>query len=723
MTDAPLFALEITGTDDVQWRIARVRGREMLHAPFRFVVTAVPLQGMAHAELHLDDLITKPARLTWPEETGTRTIEGLVDEVSRTEDHYEIAIVPRVALLADTIDHKVFVDKDVIAIATSILGEHGVTLKSNVQRTLTSRSQCVQAFESDLAFVSRILADEGISWYVSPTDKDVVVATDHADGYPKIEGSLPVLESGGMATTRSVHEAEIVKNVVPDKVSLRDYNFKTPQVELKAHAGQDGDIEEYQYPGGFADPAEGRTVAKLRLEERRARERVLTGTTTSRELAAGRTVTLEGDLAGVSGEWLVLEVTHDGRDLDTDAAEQRYSAHFVATPKKTPYRPARLPRPQLDGVQNATTTGPPSQDLHTDEHARVKAQLRWDRLGKKDDKSSTWVRTLQPPTSGGFMLPRVGWEVLLGFCGASADAPFVLGRMSNGAAPPPQGQPGNKTQSAFGSLTTPGGGTKNLIMTTDSGGAEKFEVIASYDLNEKTENDKVTAVKGNETDSVGVNRTLIVGQVHSLVVLGSQTHTVGANRDLNVDANMQVTAAAESITVGAVRTFKVGGDSTIGCATLSRTVAAMKVETAIEHQTRSVTGASSILVGGSWNALGGVHASISVGGANSETVGGPKKVNTKKDYALTVKGNLSQTLASRSAKAGSKIEENYQASATVDISGAASMKGADIVVVATDKITLTADGITVEITPSAVKIKGKFEGSVGAVDDGDETYA
>jgi type VI secretion system secreted protein VgrG len=721
MTDPPLFTLEIKGTEELSWRIARVRGREMLHAPFRFDVIAVPLHGMDHADLHLEDLVTKPAKLAWAD--GTRTIEGIVDEVSRTEDHYEIAIVPRVALLADAIDHKVFVDKDVIAIATSILGEHGVTLDSKVQRTLTPRPQCVQAFESDLAFVSRILADEGISWYVSPTEKDIVVATDHADGYPKIETILPVLESGGMATTQSVYEAEIVRNVVPDKVSLRDYNFKTPQVELKAQAGDEGDIEEYQYPGGFTDPTEGRTVAKLRLEEGRARARVLSGTTTSRELAAGRTVKLEGELPGVTDEWLVLEVTHEGRVLDTDEAHERYSARFVATPKATPYRPARMPAPQFDGVQNATTTGPPSQDLHTDEHARVKAQLRWDRLGKKDDKSSTWVRTLQPPTSGGFMLPRVGWEVLLGFCGTSADAPFVLGRMSNGAAPPPQVQPGNKTQSAFGSLTTPGGGTKNLIMTTDSGGAEKFEIVASYDLNEKTENDKVTAVKGNETDSVAVNRTLIVGQVHTLNVIGSQTHTVGANRDLNVDANMQVTAAAESISVGAVRTFKVGGDSTIACKTLARTIGAMKVETAIEHQTRSVTGASSILVGGSWNAVGGVHASVSVGGASSESVGGPKRVTTKKDYVLSVKGSLSETLASRTTQAGSKIEENYKASATVDISGDVSMKGADIIVVASDKITLTADGITVEITSGAVKVKGKFEGSVGAVDDGDETYA
>src|SRR5262249_9638863 len=153
----------------------------------------------------------------------------------------------------------------------------------------------------------------------------------------------------------------------------------------------------------------------------------------------------------------------------------------------------------IGGVENATTTGPGQEDLHTEQYARVKAQLRWDRRGHKDEKSSTWVRTLQPPTSGGFMLPRVGWEGLLGFLGDSADRPVVLGRLSNGADRPPDAQPAHKTSSAFGSLTTPGGRTKNLVRMVDSAGAEAFDVVASHDFDEKTENDKVTSVKANDS--------------------------------------------------------------------------------------------------------------------------------------------------------------------------------------------------------------------------------
>jgi type VI secretion system secreted protein VgrG len=732
---ASLFKLEIEGADAVTWEIAHVHGTERLHGAPRFVVTTDTRDGSG--DVDLDALVTRKATLSWNTVDDTRTFIGVVEEVSRDQELFEIVLVSRVALLADCIDHKVFLEQTAIEIATKVLAEHHIRLDAHVERTLPKRAQCVQAFESDLAFVSRILADEGISWFVSSTEEDVVIASDHGGGYTALPGNLPVVESGGLVDERSVYAATITKRVVPDKVSLGDYNFETPLVELRASAGS-GDLEAYEYPGSFTTTEEGRVRAKLRLEELRCKERVLTGQTTARDFFAGCVVSLTGNMEGAEGDWLVLEVEHEaslhqmgpraGADdddvtMNTEHARRRFTTTFRATPKATPYRPVPMPAPRVDGVENAITTGPPSQDLHTDKFARVKAQLRWDRLGKKDDKSSTWVRTLQPPTSGGFMLPRVGWEVLLGFFGRSFDAPYVLGRLPNGAAPPPEGLPKGKTMSAFGSLTTPGGGTKNMVRMDDAAGSEAFDVVASYDLNEKTENDKVTQVKGNETDLVGVNRTVIVGQVHSLTVGGAQTHTVGASRDVAVDANMMIKAAAETIMIGGLRMFKVGGDSTIACTTLTRTIGAAKVETAVEQQTRQVTGASTVMVGGSWITLGGTQSSVSVGGLSRETVGGPKSVKTKKDYSLTVKGSLTQTLASRKAKSGSKIAETYEGSATINIDGSAKMKGADIIVHAKDKITLKADGITIEITSSGIEIKGKFEGSVGAIDDGDESYA
>ncbi|MGH7298721.1 MAG: bacteriophage T4 gp5 trimerization domain-containing protein, partial [Polyangiaceae bacterium] len=344
-----------------------------------------------------------------------------------------------------------------------------------------------------------------------------------------------------------------------------------------------------------------------------------------------------------------------------------------------------------------------------------------DRGGTKDHRSSAWMRAMQPPTSGGFLLPRVDWEVLVGFSGPSADRPMVLGRLYNGEITPPHALPGNKVVSAFATQTTPGGGSANAVHMDDTAGHEGMSFNASADYNERTENDKVTVVAADETATVMGDRKLLVGQVHGLEVDGGQTHAVGGDRALNVNANMGVHTGPESISIGGLRKFKVGGDYSIACSTLSRLVGGVKTQLAVEHETREVGGLSTTLVGGSWNTLAAAHESVTVAGGRVELVGGPKKIITGK-YFLEAKGGLKMTLASWSTTAGTSHDIGFGAGTSIRIAGSARMKGADVIISAESKLTIKASGITIEMTPSAVEIKGRFDGSVASVDQGDEAY-
>src|SRR5262249_9551113 len=151
---------------------------------------------------------------------------------------------------------------------------------------------------------------------------------------------------------------------------------------------------------------------------------------------------------------------------------------------------------------------------------------------------------------GGLFQPRVGWEALVSFQGTSGDAPVVLGRLYNGQAPPPNGLPGDKVVSAFGTQTTPGGGSANLVAMNDTAGKEGMSFNASKDFNEKTENDKTSNVSANDTWSVGAARKLIVGQVLSVKVSAAQSYTIGGSRTVNVTSNKMINAASESVMVG-----------------------------------------------------------------------------------------------------------------------------------------------------------------------------
>ncbi len=422
----------------------------------------------------------------------------------------------------------------------------------------------------------------------------------------------------------------------------------------------------------------------------------------------------------LNGTWLVIELSHHGVDHGAlrPETEKRYEATFVSVPVAMPHRPPRVKALALAGVQTATSTGPRGADIHTEAHGRVKALLRYERRGKSDDTSSAWLRAVQPATSGGFFLPRTGWEVLLGFSRTSADEPYELGRMSNAEAPLPAGLPAQKVQSAFGTLTTPGGGGANQLALDDAARSESMKVAASSDYNERTENDKGTKVSGNDVHAVGGNHTKIVGIAHSVTVDSAQTYTVGGSRDSTTVGTFSIDAASESVGVAGLRLFKVGGDYETHAGSLVRSVGALKAEVAIQEVNRHVTGASTVLVGGSWTEIGGLTSSTSVLGASTLTVGGPMSI-TAKDYSLKASA-LSETYASRSVAAGAKRVEGFGGPAKYVVGGSMKMKGSQVFFTATAKITLKASGATITITPSSIKVTGAFDSSEASIVTGQD---
>jgi type VI secretion system secreted protein VgrG len=723
--DAPtMFRLSVDGFGP-PWVVLRLEGRERIHAAFSFAVTCAKA-APDDAPIDLEALLSLPVRLTWPVGDGSeRVIVGVVDRAEAVHSGYRVVVVPRVAELAEVVDHRVFLAMDAVAIAEEVLGTRHLRVEKRLSRPLPARPQTVQFFEGSLEFVSRLLAEEGIAWWLKPGEPDVVVLSDHASGYDVIAGesTLRVAEDAGLFGGEAVARVRVRSSVKSDHVSMRDYDFEHPKLDQTAEAAEDGGrLEVYSYPGGYADPTAGQALARIRLEEARAEHVVLEAETSCRRLVAGHVLTLsQGARQEINQEWLLVEVVHELDGEGSRAAHPRYVARFRAVPASGGYRPARATRSRPRGVQTATITGPAGTEIHTEMHGRVTAQLRWDRRAARDERSSHWMRVAQPPTSGGFLLPRLGWEVLLGFSGSSADAPLVLGRLGNGQAPPPQALPARKVVGAFGSLTTPKGGSANVLRLDDAAGSEGLGVAASDDYNERTENDKVTGVTGTDAHAIGATRTLIVGTVHQVGVAAAQSYTVGGSREVNVNANTSIVAGSESVRVGGARMFTIAGDLATSCGgALMRLVGGAKAEAPIEHQSRSVAGASTIAVGAGWKVAAGAHASVSVLGASIEQVAGPKNIVCGK-YNLNVTGALNETMASRSVSAHGDRGEQFGGAASYTIGGAAKLSGSDVIFKATAKITIQAGGTTITLTPGSITIDGEFSGSVASEDHGTES--
>jgi type VI secretion system secreted protein VgrG len=711
------FRFAIEGHDE-PWHVAALEGTEALHAAFHFTVT-LGYADPPSASLDVEGVIGKKATLTIVlADDSERAVHGVVRGIEAHYEHYRVTIEPRLGLLADTVDHQAFLAEDAAKIALAVLAEHQVPARSDVLRALPPRAQCVQAFETDLDFVRRILAEEGVFLRVDHDGgEDLAVLVDSPLRCPDVAGptELPFVEDARMAGGEHVTALSLRREIVSVQVEIRDYDFERPALALsgESKAGKRS-LERYEFPGGFKEPKVGSDLAKIRLEEAQQKELVLRGESNSRRLAAGRILTISSaPLAKMNGRWLLTEVRHRAEET----GEQRYRATFTAIPADRAYRPARLPAARLGGVQTATVTGPAGAEIHTDEHGRMHMLFRHERRRSADEKSSAPMRSIQPPTSGGVMLPRTGWEVLVGFSGASGDAPFEIGRLYNGADKPPEGLPGKKVVSAIGTATTPGGGGGNVLRTNDAAGSESMDLTASRDMSEVVANDRAQFVTGLEKIDIGGKHTFTVKERHGMHVKGAWKTTIASHHEVFAGTNHEYKSALELTAVGGARLFKIGGDYKATAAKMLRIVQGAKAVLPIEQQTRKVTGHSVQLVGAAWSQQIGMVAGVSVLGASVENIGAAKVIRAKK-YELSTR-KLTETYASREVTAPI-IEDLFEADTTFSVKGAATFSAPEVKLVGHCKITIEGSGAKIVITPSKVTMDGKWNGTAPCIDVGDE---
>jgi type VI secretion system secreted protein VgrG len=133
------------------------------------------------------------------------------------------------------------------------------------------------------------------------------------------------------------------------------------------------------------------------------------GASTVRALESGRRFTLQGHV-DANGAYVLTGVTHSARDTSSDGGGGfEYTNSFTCIPAGVPFRPPSMtPRPVVPGPVPAVVIGIPGERLFTDKYGRVKVQFFWDREGKKDETSSSWIRVAQPVGSTGhgfFWLP------------------------------------------------------------------------------------------------------------------------------------------------------------------------------------------------------------------------------------------------------------------------------------------------------------------------------
>lgn len=166
--------------------VMKLRGVEALSHPYRFdLVVNLPTDTRAEALVDRDatialDTLRTPARIVAGRVERARMGSSLTDG-SRA---VRLRVVPHWASLALRRNSRIFQDRTTLEIAAFVALEHGVVVHPALRTPPRTRTYCVQHQESDLDFLERLFADEGLTYFFAePEDgaaRQAVVVTDQA---------------------------------------------------------------------------------------------------------------------------------------------------------------------------------------------------------------------------------------------------------------------------------------------------------------------------------------------------------------------------------------------------------------------------------------------------------------------------------------------------------------------------------------------------------------
>jgi type VI secretion system secreted protein VgrG len=235
---------------------------------------------------------------------------------------YHASVRPWLWFLTRTADCRIFQKMTVPDIVEKVFADHSLAdFKLELTGTYRQWEYCVQYRETDFNFVSRLLEQEGIYYYLKHVEgRHTLVLTDSYSGHAPFPGHavIPYIPlDRRRAEQESIHEWTIAHAVQSGKFVIDDYNFTEPKVVRLANkqnvrSHELADEELYDYPGEYEKKPEGDHYVQARLEEVQSRFERVDGSTNTRGLCTGSLFDLTGHpRADQEREYLVIRATHD----------------------------------------------------------------------------------------------------------------------------------------------------------------------------------------------------------------------------------------------------------------------------------------------------------------------------------------------------------------------------------------------------------------------------
>ena len=511
--------------------------RERLSQPFKARITAVSTR----RAIDPNELVGRPVCLTVRlPPRGDRFIHGVVRRLEavsqplRDRWHYVLDVVPKLRLMDQAADCRVFQDCAVEEILRTLFAEHDVSpVEFRIFDGQPRREYTTQYNETGLDFAHRLMQESGWFYFFEHSSAaHTLVVTDRNQSFRSLDPlEYRVVHTGDNVDVLS--EWKEALQTAHGRVRLEDYDPTRPRAPV---LGQQETIlrssgasrrRVFRWPAMTRDDQVAAQRARFRVEASEAEAQAVKGRGYDPEFAPGRRFTLDSNpftrARGV--DYALIGVEHEAVDETwiTDGAKASYRNGFACVRQDVPWRePQTLPRPAMAGTFSAIVLGHGGEEIHADPLGRIKVRLLFDHRQDTVAAQAVWARVAQPWSGdawGWQHLPRVGTEVAVSFMSGDPDAPVVVGCFYHQDALPAFPIPAQQTRQGFRSRSTLNGSTQDYseLSFDDAKGEELVYLRAQKDQVTKVENDQTVTVANNHkltSQMGGITVTAMAGAVN-----------------------------------------------------------------------------------------------------------------------------------------------------------------------------------------------------------------
>jgi len=441
----------------------------------------------------------------------------------------------------------------------------GLVKTVSVSPAAPKRGYAVRYDESEINFLARLLAQDGIMYFFvydrnSGAYRHKMIVTNKPADYVDVEASPVEFVAGSANGHIGAMERQVAAAARKSKhVSFNVNKLDTPFAGSGSASESWGAVYTHEYETiGYEALAQAGLDSRQKATDEhdsQSSDRI-EGTGFEPSFFAGGRVEISGKGSVAPRRVVLTSVSHSAHDpwMFGDSGTATYSNRFTAIDATKSFRPAMdappriAPGPMLGVVE---AEGAAAGEIKVDKEWRIPVAISNARDYQKNGLlKQVWIPVQQQwahSTHGAQFFPRVGTRVIIDFLYGNPDLPIVTGTVYTPSQAYPFDPQSKVTQTGWRSVTEKNGSITQEFYFEDKKGSEEIKLYTGRDYRREIDQDDWGTVKRDQTLEVQRDRKRTVKGKETVDVTQTRTITVTDKNLLESKAEIEIKVGSSSI--------------------------------------------------------------------------------------------------------------------------------------------------------------------------------